>query len=663
MDLFSWFFVFIFFHFWCFDSAEGQNTAYSSCTEEFQCGNLRNLSFPFYKSTELHCGLCKVDCEVRPNPIIELDRVKYQALNKYDVFITLKDSSLGELLKKNSCQIFDRNLSLPISPSITYRLRPSVTLFKCNRSQKSIHEEVFNSKIYQSYNVCESFILYYNTSVDYYQGFPLPSSCSFIRLPIPQSSEAKSNESNLFDLLTDEVILGWTVSDECNQCYYTGGRCQTDNTTNKFQCYNTNTNKGHRKVKVIVAVSAFIGSLVGLCAIACVLWFYKWRKNGSSPFLSRNTSGISMIHHELEERCEYLGIPVFSYAELEEATDKFNSSRKLGDGGYGTVYYGKLRDGKELAVKSLYEHNHRQMQQFINEIEILTRLRHPNLVTLYGCTSRRCRELFLVYEYIPNGTIADHLHGHRAKDKLLTWPIRLKIAIETASALAYLHASDIIHRDVKTNNILLDNEFCVKVADFGLSKLFPNDVTHISTAPQGTPGYVDPQYHECYQLTDKSDVYSFGVVLVELISSKPAVDMNRHMHEINLANYAMNRILKCAFDEVIDPSLGFETDAEVRRMTTSVAELAFQCLQVVKDMRPTMEEVHKMLKTIKDGEWKTCNHKKDTNSYNTKPRTVKVSCYPSETDDAVLLKKNSPASPDTVIDTWASSSTTTSTGG
>lgn len=192
-----------------------------------------------------------------------------------------------------------------------------------------------------------------------------------------------------------------------------------------------------------------------------------------------------MIHHELEERCEYLGIPVFSYEELEEATNKFSSSRELGDGGYGTVYYGKLKDGKEVAVKSLYENNHRQMQQFINEIEILTRLRHPNLVTLYGCTSRRSRELFLVYEYIPNGTIADHLYGHRAKDKLLTWSIRLKIAIETASALAYLHASDIIHRDVKTNNILLDNKFCVKVADFGLSKSFPNDVTHISTAPQG----------------------------------------------------------------------------------------------------------------------------------------------------------------------------------
>ncbi|KAH0677516.1 hypothetical protein KY285_025317 [Solanum tuberosum] len=647
------------------NTTQGQNTSYPNCTKEFQCGNLRNLSFPFYKSTELDCGLSKVYCDVSTNPIIELEGVKYQALEKNDVFITLKDSSLGELLKKNSCEIFEKNVSIPISPSITYRFDRLLTLFKCNKSQKSTQEEFFNSSSYQSYNVCDSFILYYNTSVNfyYYPGIPLPSGCSFIQLPVPRSSEAKSNNSGLFHLLTDEVILGWTVSDECNQCYYTGGRCQTDNTTNNFHCSNANTNNGHHKyAKVIVAVSAFIGSVVGLCAIVCVLWFYMRRRNDSSQFISRNTSGISMIHHELEERCEYLGIPVFSYEELEEATNKFSSSRELGDGGYGTVYYGKLKDGKEVAVKRLYENNHRQMEQFINEIEILTRLRHPNLVTLYGCASRRSRELFLVYEYIPNGTIADHLNGHRAKDKLLTWSIRLKIAIETASALAYLHASDIIHRDVKTNNILLDNKFCVKVADFGLSKSFPNDVTHISTAPQGTPGYVDPQYHECYHLTDKSDVYSFGVVLVELISSKQAVDMNRHMHEINLANYAMNRILKSAFDEVIDPSLGFETDAEVRRMTTSVAELAFQCLQVVKDMRPTMEEVHEALKLIKYSEWKNYQ-KKDINSCNTKTRTVKVHRHPSETDDAVLLKKNIPASPDTVIDTWASSSTTTSTGG
>ena len=288
---------------------------------------------------------------------------------------------------------------------------------------------------------------------------------------------------------------------------------------------------------------------------------------------------------------------------------------------------GKLHDGREVAVKRLYGHNHRRVEQFINEVEILTRLCHKNLVSLYGCTSRHSRELLLVYEYIPNGTVADHIHGHQATPGSLTWPTRMSIAIETACALAYLHASDIIHRDVKTNNILLDDNFCVKVADFGLSRLFPNDLSHVSTAPQGTPGYVDPEYNQCYQLTSKSDVYSFGVVLVELISSLPAVDVFRHRNEINLAKLAVNKIEKCAFHELIDPHLGFESDDGIRTMTILVAKLAFQCLQQDKETRPSMDEVLEALKKIQSGK---DAHEDQEMAY----------------DDAGILNVQQPASPD-----------------
>ncbi|CAL5421626.1 unnamed protein product [Camellia sinensis] len=290
----------------------------------------------------------------------------------------------------------------------------------------------------------------------------------------------------------------------------------------------------------------------------------------------------------------------------------------------------------------------------MNEIQILTSLRHPNLATLYGCTSRLSQELLLVYEYIPSGTVANHLRGDRANAGSLTWPIRMNIAIETTSALAYLHASDIIHRNIKTNNILLDNNFYVKVADFGLSRLFPNDVTHVSTAPQGTPGYVDPEYHQCYQLTDKSDVYSFGVVLVELISSMPAVDITRHKQDINLSTLAINRIQNSTLDELVDPTLGFKSDSSIEMMITSVAEVAFRCLQLEKEMRPTMDEVLEALKDVK--QYKNENTKERID--NVGPLTSAQSPSSPKRDDVVLLKKLKPlSSPDFVSNKWVSSFT------
>ena len=272
-----------------------------------------------------------------------------------------------------------------------------------------------------------------------------------------------------------------------------------------------------------------------------------------------------------------------------------------------------------------------------------------------------------MYEYIPNGTVASHLHGELAKPGLLPLSTRIKIAIQTASALAYLHATDIIHRDVKTNNILLDNSYCVKVADFGLSRLFPNDVTHVSTAPQGTPGYVDPEYYQCYQLTSKSDVYSFGVVLIELVSSKPAVDMNRDKDEINLSNLAIKKIQESALSELVDPSLGFDSDSEVERMIVSVAELAFQCLQRDRELRPSMDKVLEVLRRIESGKDEP-EHLEEADVHGAGVIHSNVHPPPPPTSpewDEVGLLKNmkSPSSPITVTDSWESKSTTPNVSG
>ncbi|VAH71763.1 unnamed protein product [Triticum turgidum subsp. durum] len=394
------------------------------------------------------------------------------------------------------------------------------------------------------------------------------------------------------------------------------------------------------RVTILKIVGAGLGGAVLMACLGCFVW-YKCKKRkqtvASNKFMR---SGSSMTSYSKD--LELDGSPhIFTFEELEVATDGFSASRELGDGGFGTVYKGKLKDGRVVAVKRLYKNNYRRVEQFLNEVDILSRLLHQNLVILYGCTSRMSRDLLLVYEFIANGTVADHLHGSRAAERGLTWPLRLNIAIETAEALAYLHAVEIIHRDVKTTNILLDNSFHVKVADFGLSRLFPLEVTHVSTVPQGTPGYVDPVYHQCYKLTDKSDVYSFGVVLVELISSKPAVDMSRSHSEINLANMALNRIQNHQVVQLVDPELGYNTDPETKRTIDRVAEVAFQCLQLERDLRPSIKEVVEILTCVRDGDG-------GDNSMNKKA---------SQKEDVCLLKDGLQFSPDTVIHRFHSQST------
>ncbi|XWS50755.1 hypothetical protein CRYUN_Cryun12cG0114800 [Craigia yunnanensis] len=456
---------------------------------------------------------------------------------------------------------------------------------------------------------------------------------------------------NYTEVLRTGIVLNWTAH-SCSNCKRSGGRCGFDN-TNEFICFCSD--GSHPKTcnddgfnlgrKLGIGFGAGAGGIIISC-IGFYCWLRRRRGNGffKSSFVSGKNSSYSSSVMDPEKGNSFAGIHLFTYNELEEATNNFDSDRELGDGGFGTVYYGKLPDGRAVAVKRLYENNYKRVEQFMNEVEILTHMRHQNLVSLYGCTSRHSRELLLVYEYVPNGTVADHLHGERAKPGALSWPIRLEIAIETANVLRYLHASETIHRDVKTNNILLDNNFSVKVADFGLSRLFPTDVTHVSTAPQGTPGYVDPEYHQCYRLTDKSDVFSFGVVLVELISSKPAVDITRHRHEINLSNMAINKIQNRALHELVDPSLGFESDYKVRKMITEVAEVAFQCLQNEKDMRPTMAQVLEALMGIQNEDYNK-----------EKAEEMNISA-----DEVVLLKSGPlPQSPDTVMIKWVSSSSTT----
>ncbi|KAK2635234.1 hypothetical protein Ddye_030026 [Dipteronia dyeriana] len=621
----------------------------------FHCGRLGYIGFPFSNRTHPECGLFVVDnCTEQDGPKIQL----VEKESSFYVQEIAQDNTLWLYDIKPSCKSF-RNLTLPRSPFFTFNITFNLPLFNCPHTHASVPKNFSLLCNYPTHSV-----IYDNRSIFHnWSNIIPPAQCSII-----QHQATKTEKNVVFNNIYTSgfgFLLQVNVTRECYECHWRGGRCLDDSKGN-FYCSKaeTGTEITEPDQKLALKLGLGFGIVVPTLLLVVLSIYIVWhrkRENYASPnFHSRYTSSDPSSKSDLETTSAFFGVPIFSYSELAEATNNFHHEQELGGGGFGTVYHGILRDGREVAVKRLYEHNSKRVEQFMNEIKILTLLRHKNFVMLYGCTSCRSQGLLLVYEFIPNGTVADHLYGDRAYSCLLTWPIRMNIAIETATALAYLHASDIIHRDVKTNNILLDNKFCVKVADFGLSRLFPTDVTHVSTAPLGTPGYVDPEYHQSYQLTDKSDVYSFGVVLIELISSMPAVDMSRHANEINLANLAINRIQKRAVDELIDPCLGSHSDEEVKIMATSVAELAFLCLQQSREMRPTMDMVLKELERIKNRECKPENLKEedDDDKEELKSMQQPEPSTPHCEETALLKNIKLPPSPISVIENWVSNSTT-----
>ena len=307
-----------------------------------------------------------------------------------------------------------------------------------------------------------------------------------------------------------------------------------------------------------------------------------------------------LTKRRLSEATGNLNIPIYPYKEIEKATNGFSEKYRLGTGAYGTVYAGKLHCDEWVAIKRIRHRDADSIEQVVNEIKLISSVSHPNLVRLLGC-SIDYGEQILVYEFMPNGTLCQHLQRERG-DGLSSWLIRLTIATETAQAIAYLHSAikpPIFHRDIKSSNILLDHNFRSKVADFGLSRLGIIETSHISTAPQGTPGYLDPQYHQNFHLSDKSDVYSFGVVLVEIITGLKAVDFSRPQNEVNLAALATEKIGKGCLDEIIDPFLDPNRDAWTLSTINKVAELAFRCLAFHRDMRPSMMEVAAELEQIR----------------------------------------------------------------
>lgn len=332
-------------------------------------------------------------------------------------------------------------------------------------------------------------------------------------------------------------------------------------------------------------------------------------ENVGSPSGDEGGPGAAHTHkpssHPITAPSPLSGLPEFSHLgwghwftlrDLEFATNRFSKENVIGEGGYGVVYRGNLINGTPVAVKKLLNNLGQAEKEFRVEVEAIGHVRHKNLVRLLGYCIEGTHRM-LVYEYVNNGNLEQWLHGAMRHHGYLTWEARMKVLLGTAKALAYLHEAiepKVVHRDIKSSNILLDDDFNAKISDFGLAKMLMAGKSHITTRVMGTFGYVAPEYANSGLLNEKSDVYSFGVVILEAITGRDPVDYGRQAQEVNLVDWLKMMVGSRRSEEVVDPNI------ETRPSTSALKRAlltALRCVDPDSDKRPKMGQVVRMLES------------------------------------------------------------------
>uniref|UniRef100_A0A0D9WL88 Protein kinase domain-containing protein n=1 Tax=Leersia perrieri TaxID=77586 RepID=A0A0D9WL88_9ORYZ len=481
--------------------------------------------------------------------------------------------------------MFNMSWKMDVDPSFGYLVR----LFFADIVSKSMNDLYFNVFVngHKAISGLDLSMVTGELSAAYYKDIVVNSSIAIDKLSIQVGPMGEDTGR------VDALLSGVEVLKMSNSVGSLDGEFGVDGKK-------ADDGSGSRKAVAAVGFAMMFGAFAGLGAMA-VKWYKRpqdWeRRNSFSSWLLPIHTGQSFTTSKGgSSKSGYtfsstLGLGrFFSFAEIQTATKNFEESAIIGVGGFGNVYIGEIDDGVKVAVKRGNPQSEQGINEFNTEIQMLSKLRHRHLVSLIGYCDENA-EMILVYEYMHNGPFRDHIYG---KDDMpvLTWKQRLEICIGAARGLHYLHtgtAQGIIHRDVKTTNILLDENFVAKVADFGLSKDGPgSDQLHVSTAVKGSFGYLDPEYFRCQQLTDKSDVYSFGVVLLETLCARPPIDPQLPREQVSLAEWGMQWKRKGLIEKIMDPKLAGTVNQESLNKFTEAAE---KCLAEFGSDRISMGDV------------------------------------------------------------------------
>ncbi|GAU34232.1 hypothetical protein TSUD_210140 [Trifolium subterraneum] len=342
---------------------------------------------------------------------------------------------------------------------------------------------------------------------------------------------------------------------------------------------------------MLLGFIAGITTVMALTLLFCLFW------KRIIPFLKQPKTLKGKQFKTL--KYDKISLRCFNLEELEKATQNFSQDCLLGSGAFGNVYKGTFELEGILAIKRSHSESFLSMEEFRNEVRLLSAVKHKNLIGLVGYCEEPERDgaKILVYEYVPNGSLLEYMMGNRRRS--LTWKQRINIAIGAAKGIAYLHEEvkpSIIHRDIKPSNILLGEDFEAKVSDFGLVKSGPTgDQSHVSSQIKGTPGYLDPAYCSSCHLTKFSDVYSFGVILLQLISARPAVDNAENPSNQHIIDWARPSIEKGNIEEIMDANLFCESEPCDMKVMLQMGQLGIRCVAQEPKHRPTMTQVCKEL--------------------------------------------------------------------